>query len=145
MESSALLQAENLTRIYSFGRVLSRERIVAVNAVNFLLPADTPQVFTLAGESGSGKTTVAKMILGFEEPSEGHLYYKGTDITRIKSRREKMQFMREIQPVFQNPFETFNPLKKVENYLFQTAVNFGMAASRRRHGNRSSQRWLESG
>jgi peptide/nickel transport system ATP-binding protein len=130
MTDNALLTAEDLTRVYQLGRLLSRERIVAVNSINFTLPADRPQVFTLAGESGSGKTTVAKMILGFVEPSAGRILYKGTDITHIKGRRQKMQFMREIQPVFQNPFETFNPLKKVENYLFETAVNFGLAPSR---------------
>lgn len=130
MTDNALLSAENLTRVYNLGRLLSRERIVAVNSLDFALPAERPEIFTLAGESGSGKTTVAKMILGFVEPSAGRILYKGADITHIKGRRQKMQFMREIQPVFQNPFETFNPLKKVENYLFETAVNFGLAPSR---------------
>jgi peptide/nickel transport system ATP-binding protein len=131
MADNALLAAENLTRVYSLGRVFSRQKIIAVNGVSFSLPAEAAQVFTIAGESGSGKTTIAKMILGFEPPSEGRLVYKGTDVTRIKSRADRMRFMREIQPVFQNPFETFNPLKRVENYLFETAVNFGMAPSRK--------------
>lgn len=128
--NNTLLKADDLTKVYNLGRVFSRERIVAVNKANFSLPGDTPQIFTLAGESGSGKTTVAKMILGFVEPSEGKILYGETDITHIKSRAQKMQFMREIQPVFQNPFETFNPLKRVSTYLFETTINFGIAANR---------------
>ncbi|HET6485761.1 MAG TPA: ABC transporter ATP-binding protein [Spirochaetia bacterium] len=130
MSDNALLRADHLTRVYTLGRIFAGQKIVAVNDASFVLPADSPQVFTLAGESGSGKTTIAKMILGFVEPSQGSISYKGADITRIRGRAQRMQFMREIQPVFQNPFETFNPLKKVENYLFETAVNFGMAPSR---------------
>jgi peptide/nickel transport system ATP-binding protein len=127
MPNNTLLHAEALTKVYTMGQLFSRARITAVNAADFRLSADKPEIFTLAGESGSGKTTVAKMILGFESPSSGRIVYKDTDITHIKTRKEKMQFMREIQPVFQNPFETFNPLKKVETYLYETATNFKMA------------------
>ena len=130
MANNTLLHAESLTKVYMMGQLFSKARIVAVNSADFLLTADKPEIFTLAGESGSGKTTVAKMILGFVPPSSGRILYKDADITHIRSRREKMQFMREIQPVFQNPFETFNPLKKVETYLYETAVNFGIAESR---------------
>jgi peptide/nickel transport system ATP-binding protein len=127
MENNTLLKADNLTKVYNLGRIFNRERIVAVNQANFSLPSNKSEIFTIAGESGSGKTTVAKMILGFAEPSEGRILYGGKDITHIKSRKQKMQFMREIQPVFQNPFETFNPLKRVSTYLFETALNFGIA------------------
>ncbi len=127
MDNSTLLKADELTKVYNLGRIFSREKIVAVNSANFSLPKDKPQIFTLAGESGSGKTTIAKMILGFVEPSAGRILYEDKDITHIKSRAQKMQFMKEIQPVFQNPFETFNPLKRVSTYLFETALNFGIA------------------
>lgn len=130
MDKNTLLKADDLTKVYNLGRIFSREKIVAVNSANFSLPKDKPQIFTLAGESGSGKTTVAKMILGFVEPSAGRILYGDQDITHIKSRAQKMQFMKEIQPVFQNPFETFNPLKRVSTYLFETALNFGIAADR---------------
>jgi peptide/nickel transport system ATP-binding protein len=130
MENSTLLKADELTKVYNLGRIFNREKIVAVNSANFSLPKDKPEIFTLAGESGSGKTTVAKMILGFVEPSDGKILYDGSDITHIKTRAQKMQFMKEIQPVFQNPFETFNPLKRVSTYLFETALNFGIAKNR---------------
>jgi peptide/nickel transport system ATP-binding protein len=130
MSNNTLLKADELTKVYNLGRIFNREKIVAVNQANFSLPKDNPEIFTLAGESGSGKTTVAKMILGFVEPSAGQILYDGSDITHIKTRAQKMQFMKEIQPVFQNPFETFNPLKRVSTYLFETALNFGIARNR---------------
>ncbi len=126
-----LLTVENLTKVYFLGGGLSRQRLEAVRNAGFSLDASQPEIFTLAGESGSGKTTLAKMILGFVEPTHGSLLYKGANITHIKRRRDRMQFMREIQPVFQNPFETFNPLKKVETYLYETAVNYGIVDNRK--------------
>jgi peptide/nickel transport system ATP-binding protein len=85
---------------------------------------DQPEIFTLAGESGSGKSTMAKLILGFEMPTSGRIRYKGERIAKLKG---KLEFMRDMQPVFQNPFETYNPLKKIDTYLYETAKNFRMA------------------
>ncbi len=59
------------------------------------------------------------------------MLFEGRDLATIKSRGEFMDFMKKVQPVFQNPFETFNPLRRVEEYLFDTAINFGMAQNRR--------------
>jgi peptide/nickel transport system ATP-binding protein len=52
-------------------------------------------------------------------------------LATIKKRNEMMEFMKKVQPVFQNPFETFNPLRLVESYLYDTALNFGQAKNRR--------------
>jgi len=104
---------------------------MAVNAAHFELLADTPEIFTLAGESGSGKTTLARLILHDLEPTSGSIVYKGDDVTNIKSRKERMQFMEHVQPIFQNPFEAFNPLKRVDTYLYATALNFGLAKNRK--------------
>jgi len=120
-----LLKAENLTKIFRMGSIFSRTKLIAVDKVNFEI--NQAEIFTLAGESGSGKTTVSRMILGLLEASEGKIYYKGKDITDIESRRKKMEFMKDVQAIFQNPFETFNPLRKVENYLYETAENFEVA------------------
>jgi peptide/nickel transport system ATP-binding protein len=64
-----LLEVNDLTKVFSLGSVLSRVRITAVDNVSFYIkPAE---IFALAGESGCGKTTAAKMILGFEKPTSG--------------------------------------------------------------------------
>jgi peptide/nickel transport system ATP-binding protein len=123
MNKEILLRVENLTKIFTLGSVFSRVRIRAVNNVSFNI--DKSEIFTLAGESGSGKTTVAKIILGFLEPTSGKIIYKGKDM--IESQKEdKKSIRKEVQAVFQNPFETFNPLRMVHNYLIETAKNLGV-------------------
>src|SRR5262249_10463287 len=67
---------------------------------------------------GSGKTTLARMILGLVPPTSGTIRFRGTDLAKLPSR---LAFMRAVQPIFQNPFEAFNPMKRVDRYLFATA------------------------
>lgn len=120
-----LLEVKELTKIFRMGSIFSRIKLVAVDRVNFEI--DESEIFTLAGESGSGKTTVSRIILNFLEATSGKILYRGKDITNIKNREDKMKFMKEVQAIFQNPFETFNPLRKVGNYLYETAENFEVA------------------
>ncbi|MGB4371992.1 MAG: ATP-binding cassette domain-containing protein, partial [Halanaerobiales bacterium] len=69
----ALIKVNQLTKEFVLGNILSREKILAVDQVSFeIKPAE---IFTLAGESGCGKTTVARMLLGFEEPTAGEIIY----------------------------------------------------------------------
>ncbi len=70
-----LLEVEHLTKVFSLGSMFSRVRITAADNVSFYIkPAE---IFTLAGESGCGKTTTARMILGFEEPTSGAIIHNG--------------------------------------------------------------------
>lgn len=121
-----LLEVDNLTKVFIKGQGLVKSTILAVNKVSFSLSAESPEIFTLAGESGSGKSTVAKLILGFEVPTSGQILYKGEEVSRIRGRRS---FLKDVQPVFQNPFETFNPLKKVQSYFYETEKNFAVSPS----------------
>lgn len=127
--NDTLLAVKDLTKIFTIGGGFSRSKLVAVNKAHFEIESAHPEIFTLAGESGSGKTTLARIILGLIEPTHGSILYKSKDVTKIKSKKERMWFMKEVQPIFQNPFETFNPLKKVDTYLYETALNYGMAHS----------------
>ncbi|WMT58134.1 ABC transporter ATP-binding protein [Truepera radiovictrix] len=103
------------------GGILSRKYTDAVVDVSFSLQADHPEIFTIIGESGSGKTTLARMILGLETPSHGTITFAGKSTSEWKRRAARSDFMRRVQPVFQNPFEAFNPLKQVDRYLEATA------------------------
>ncbi len=121
-----LLRIENLTRVYTSRRGLSTHHLLAVDRANLTLSADQHEILTIAGESGSGKTTLARMILGLVEPSSGRLLFKERDVARLP-RTERGWFRRQVQPVFQDPFATFNPLRRIESYLYETVANYGIA------------------
>ena len=70
-----VLEIDQLTKVFSFGSVLSRIKLTAVDRVSFdIKPAE---IFALAGESGCGKSTTAKMIMGFEKPTSGAIVHSG--------------------------------------------------------------------
>lgn len=120
--TSPLLEADAVGRTYGVGSILSRRRVRAVDGVSFAMAADRPEILTIIGESGSGKTTLARMILNMVAPTDGTIRFRGTDVATIRRRADRLAFMKQVQPVFQNPFEAFNPLKRLERYLFMTAA-----------------------
>ena len=126
-----LLDVQHVTVEFHIGGLLGGSLLVAVNDVSFSLDEDRPEIFTLAGESGSGKTTLSRLILRDLEPTRGKVLFEGRDLATIRKRSEFKEFMKKVQPVFQNPFDTFSPLRRVDAYLVDTAVNFGMASNRR--------------
>ncbi len=125
-----LLDVDHVTVSFHIGSFLAGGQLVAVNDVTFALYADKPEIYSIAGESGSGKTTLANVLLHDLEPTEGKVTFEGRDLSTLKSRRDSMQFMAKVQLVFQNPFETFSPLRR-EEYLVETAMQFGRAKNRR--------------
>ena len=127
MNDAPLLDVDRVSKVFTRGGLLSRERIRAVDDVSFQLEAGRPEIFSIIGESGSGKSTLAKMILHIEKPSEGRLSFRGTDVSHIHGRSARLAFMAQVQPIFQNPFEAFNPLKPLDHYLFMTARRFNGA------------------
>jgi peptide/nickel transport system ATP-binding protein len=120
-----LLEVDQITKVYSLGSVLSRTRITATDHVSFdIKPAE---IFALAGESGCGKSTAAKMILGFEETTSGSIIYNG----KKGAKNEKVWFTEGVQAIFQDPFGTFNPLRTVDSYFFETVRNYRLADTKR--------------
>jgi ABC-type glutathione transport system ATPase component len=119
--TSALLSLEQVTKTYSSGGLLARTAFNAVDDVSFALNASHPEIFAIIGESGSGKTTLARMILNMVPASAGAIRFRGKAVATIRGRRARLDFMRQVQPIFQNPYEAFNPLKRVDRYLYATA------------------------
>jgi ABC-type oligopeptide transport system ATPase subunit len=122
--STPLLEVQGVSKTYAMGGIFARQRFDAVAEVSFALAAARPEIFTVVGESGSGKTTLARMILNLVTPTAGSVRFRGTDLSTIRGRRRRLAFMREVQPIFQNPFGAFNALKRVDRYLFMTARHF---------------------
>ncbi len=127
--SGDLLSVENVTRSYSLGGLFGRGHFNAVEDVSFSIPDGKPEIFTIVGESGSGKSTLAKMILNLALPTSGKIRLRGTDVTNARNRRGRLAFMAAVQPIFQNPFEAFSPLKRVDAYLLKTARTFAGATN----------------
>src|SRR4030095_3570627 len=119
-----LLKVNELTKQYAQGNVLARVTLTAVDRVTFYIkPAE---IFTLAGESGCGKTTTAKIVIGFEEATSGAILHNG----KLKTRKEKAWITEGVQAIFQDPFSTFNPLRTVDSYFHETVHNFRLTRSK---------------
>ncbi len=123
-----IIEINNLTKVYTIGNIFSKTRIKAVDNVSF--DVLEPEIFTLAGESGCGKTTTAKIILGFEEQTSGLVKYKGKPFNEIR-KKDPTAMLKEIQAVFQNPFSTFNPLRTVDSYFYETLLNLKIVGSKK--------------
>jgi ABC-type oligopeptide transport system ATPase subunit len=122
-----LLDVDHVVMTFVAGGFMRRREVRAVDDVSFRLEAGKPEIFAVIGESGSGKTTLARMILNLAMPTDGAIRFLGTDVTHIRNNRERTAFMRQVQPIFQNPFEAFNPLKRIDRYLFVSARRFADA------------------
>jgi ABC-type glutathione transport system ATPase component len=121
---SVLLDVSQVCKTFTRGGLFSSRRIHAVNDVSFRIDAASPEIFTIIGESGSGKTTLSRMILNIEQPSSGALVFDGTNLATVRGGADRMAFMHKVQPIFQNPFEAFNPMKQLDRYLFMTRRRF---------------------
>ena len=122
---TALLEARNVTKVFG-GGMFRRNQTVAVDNISLELSGDEPSVTVVAGESGSGKTTLARLLLGIIRPTSGEVLYNGQDIGKLR-RAERKNFRREIQAVFQDPFESYNPFYKVDHVMTAPAAKFNLA------------------
>ena len=115
------MQIQNLTKVFKLpGKGFSKTDLVAAQQVSFDLARGTTTA--LVGESGSGKSTVARMVLGLETPTEGHVYFDGVDISTITSRDQQLKFRRRIQPVFQNPYASLDPMFSIYEAIEEPLV-----------------------
>ncbi|MEM2111538.1 MAG: ABC transporter ATP-binding protein, partial [Candidatus Bathyarchaeia archaeon] len=100
----------------------------AVDDVSFNLDLEKSGILTIAGERGSGKTTIARLILRFIKPDKGEILYRGQNIWKM-NKKELKNYRRKVQAVFQDPFAAFNPIYKVDHLLRATIKKFGLAKS----------------
>lgn len=98
----------------------------AVDDISLALPDGVASLVTLAGESGCGKSTLAQIALGFLRPDSGLVRWRGADIYGRAGLPGA--FRREVQAVFQNPFDSFNPFYRVDRILKLTARRFPLTA-----------------
>jgi oligopeptide/dipeptide ABC transporter ATP-binding protein len=123
-----LLELNHVSKVYSRG-LLHAQATTALQDISLTLREDEPTILTVAGESGSGKTTLAMLLLGFIPPTTGEIIYRGTDIGALHG-KDRLDFRREVQAVFQDPFAVFNPFYKVDHLLSVPIRRFKLAKSR---------------
>lgn len=128
MSTQNLLELKNVTKTFSTGLFVFRKEIRAVDEVSFKIPGEKPVVYTLAGESGSGKTTVARLILGFLKPDKGDIIYRGRSLSTF-SNNDWNRYRREVQAVFQDPYAAYNPVYTVDRVLFTPVKKYKLASS----------------
>jgi oligopeptide/dipeptide ABC transporter ATP-binding protein len=128
---SPLLELRNVSKVYGSGGLFrTHEATYALRNLSYSIPEEEASITAIAGESGSGKTTMAMLMLGFLSPTSGQVLYRGKDVATMSS-AEHRQFRREVQPIFQDPFEAFNPFYRVDHVLERPLKRFGLASSRR--------------
>lgn len=110
--ATPVIEVRGLFKTFGSHRLGGRgEAVTAVRDVSFRL--ETGSTLALVGESGSGKTTVARMIVGLETPSRGEIECFGRRRTVRPSTRERREFGRRVQMVFQNPYRSLDPSQPV--------------------------------
>ncbi len=126
-----LLEVRNATKIFRSRTLFGQHRdFMALQDFTLTIEEEPARIVTIAGESGSGKTTLANVILGFLTLTSGQILFRGRDISRL-SKREVQVFRRQVQAVFQDPYESYNPFYKV-GHIFDLALrNFSLSRSQR--------------
>ncbi|WP_051792666.1 oligopeptide/dipeptide ABC transporter ATP-binding protein [Amycolatopsis jejuensis] len=134
-----LLEVENIVKTFRRGR---GPVVRAVNDVSFAV--DEGHTTALIGESGSGKSTVARVVLGLTRPDSGHVRIDGTDLTQIPEKQ--LRAMRSsVTAVFQEPYESLNPRMTVEAIVGEPLRIFDRSASKATRRDRVVQSMEEVG
>jgi peptide/nickel transport system ATP-binding protein len=125
-----LVEINDISKVFRIGSLISGSRLVALDKINLKVRSDRQSILSIVGESGSGKTTLAKIVLKILEPTSGMVKMNGVDIYG-KDRLKNLDFLRTVQPIFQNPYSTFSARKPIHTYLYETALNLKLAANRK--------------
>ena len=130
-DAAPTLRVRDLTKDYKIRQGAFRsEPFRAVDAVSFEIPRG--KTLALVGESGSGKSTVAKMVLKLEDPTSGSIEVDGVDVAGL-SRKRTFDLRRRMQPVFQDPYGSLDPMRNIGNTIAEPLDihKVGDTASRR--------------
>ncbi|MFN8526494.1 MAG: ABC transporter ATP-binding protein [Chloroflexota bacterium] len=127
-DGTPILEMRRASKIFG-GGLFSSKRTVALEDFSLSVNDQPPSITAIVGESGSGKTTLARLILGLVAPTEGSVLYRGIDLRALSS-AQRRQFRRDVQVIFQDPYEVYNPFYRVDHVLETPIKKFGLASSR---------------
>lgn len=106
-----------------------RFRNVALRNISMSVGGARPSITAVVGQSGSGKSTMIRVLLGAQPPTRGSVGYDGKSLESL-GREEQMKFRREVQAIFQDPFDVFNPFYRIDHALLAPLRNFGLVRAR---------------
>ena len=125
-----LIAVENMKKYYPVkGGIITHTTgyVKAVDGVSFDILKG--QTLGLVGESGCGKSTIGRQLVGLENPTEGKIYYNGCDLSAIRKNKKQMQQIRtKLQMVFQDPYSSLNPRKHIFEILAQPMLYHHISA-----------------
>jgi peptide/nickel transport system ATP-binding protein len=111
-------------------RVIERRPRLALRAVDGLdFAIRRGETFALVGESGCGKSTVARLVVGLYTPTRGRIEFDGIDLATLRSRAEILPLRRRIQMIFQDPYASLNPRWRVREIVAEPIRTHGLRAS----------------
>ncbi|MFC7474760.1 ABC transporter ATP-binding protein [Dankookia sp. GCM10030260] len=130
MSETPVLVAEDLARYFDVSRPLlqrllsgeGRRTLKAVDGVSFDIPKGT--TLSLVGESGCGKSTVARLVVGLYRPSRGQVRFEGIELEKARADAETR---RRMQMIFQDPYASLNPRWRVQDIVAEPIRAFGLA------------------
>ena len=127
----SLLTIEHATKIYkvSSGFLGEEKKVRALNDFSIVIPEKPASITTIAGESGSGKTTIANLVLGFTSITSGRIKFLGKDLSEMSS-EELFNYRKNVQAVFQDPFGVYNPFYKIRHIFDLVIKHFKLAATK---------------
>jgi peptide/nickel transport system ATP-binding protein len=115
MSAAGRLEVRSLTKHFATGNAVRRSHVHAVDDVSFELRPG--RITALVGESGSGKSTVARLLARLYDPSDGAVFFAGSDVSRMRRRRDLRRYRAQVQMIFQDPFGSLNPVKTIRHHL----------------------------
>lgn len=129
--ADVVVSFDGVTKDFVGGSMFSRRSTRAVSEATFELHAG--EIMALVGESGSGKSTIARILARLEQPSSGRILVDGIDVLRDEPRRASRRFRKQVQMVFQDPFGSLNPTKRIRHFLERPlAIHTDLNAAQRR-------------
>ena len=124
-----LLTLQTVSKIFGSEGLRKKDVTIAVDNVSFSIADDRPTITAIAGESGSGKSTLSLLMMGQLPPTTGQVLYRGKDLAKMTG-QEKRALIREVQPIYQDPYAAYNPFYRVDHVLQMPIKRFGLAQSK---------------
>ncbi|MDN5342033.1 ABC transporter ATP-binding protein [Oceanotoga sp. DSM 15011] len=115
MSFPTIIQFKNIQKTFTIRKGIKSYKLYALRDIN--LEVKEGEVISLVGESGSGKTTLLRLIARIYTETDGEIYYKNKKLPKKINGKKNLEYRRDVQMIFQDPFSSLNPIKKIYSIL----------------------------